>query len=560
MQKTFRILDIDFKIVDKNKVEVLNPDQYAEYLIKSSDGIRANIYASMKDIIGVENMPDFIEIKIGKTSLKIGHNGALIEKRKANMSEIIRKIAEELKGEPMINKSDASTEQPQNIETNEGKDKGKQENKEISNQQIKEIEKKFLDEISKLEQEFSKDIDKMIDEMMPKTSGLGLGPCGLGLGPGPRFNNNLPSLDAPSIKDTATPKFSDVEKSLKVIENYLADINDPILNMAYDRVKRFLISGISKEINSTNEMDETTSIELMPRTKNQMPKEISANVKYINKIIKIAKELAYEEVDLDEKKINELKSILDKSSNLNLEPDIKKMINELKNKLENYIGKDKKQDKPQIPTEKSKENIGIKEKASIKKKSADIKEEFKKVFDEETTKTKDVNEAVKNTIKRLKDMGYDVKTAKDIRKKRIATFKVGEKVWLKEALIKDDTNFGIIKAISNDKAIVDWGNEIPTEESLNDLVKEDDYKVDFNVNLFTNSSSSNSKIIRKDSRFDAELSKISFKNKFNDIQKENNNNRIKIGRFEGNIIKDSDGRLKIQIGDKILTFFKYQVL
>jgi hypothetical protein len=562
MQKTFRILDIDFKIIDKNKVEVINPDQYAEYLIKASDGIRANIYASMKDIIGSENMPDFIDIKVGKTLFKIGYNGALIENKKANINEIIKKIAEELKGEPMTNKSDMSTEQQKNPEAN--KEKTNEANNEDQIQQIKEIEKKFLDEISKLEQEFSRDIDKIINEAMSKNAGLGLGPCGLGVGFGSEFESrkDLQSSDIPSsIKDMATPKFSDVEKSLKVIEEYLSDINDPIVDIAYDRVKRFLMSGIPKETDTIDKTNESISVNTMLQEQNQIENKISANVEYINKIIKIAKELAYEEVDLDEKKIDNLISVLNESTNLNLENDIKEMINELKNKLEDFKKKNKEQENnSSIKTEKSKEGMELKEKASIKKKSADVKEEFKKIFEEESSKTNDINEAVKNTVNKLKNMGYDIKTAKDIRKKRIATFKVGEKVWLKEALIKDDTNFGIIKAISGDKAIVDWGNEIPTEESLNDLVKEDDYKIDFNINLFANSSSSNSKIIRKDSRFDSELFKISFKDKFNDIQKENNNNRIKIGKFEGNIIKDNDGKFKIQIGDRVLTFFKYQIL
>ncbi len=543
MKKTFRILDIDFKVVDKNRVEVINPDSYTEYLIGASDGIRANIYALMKDIVGVENMPEFIDIKVGKSLFRIGYNGELWEKKKANINEIIKKIAEELEKEPIVEKTESTSE----VKKEELK---REVSEDVSNEQIKKIEERFLTELSKLEQEFSKDIEQMVNEVISKKA-------------------EIESSVKPQIAETATPKFSDVEKSLRIIEDYLADINDPILDMAYDRVKRFLISGIPKEIDSTETPQESIPVS-----------EITSSAsECINKIIKIAKELAYEEVSLDEKKVDELMSVLDEAKKLNLDYETKEMISELKKKLEEFKKKEEKTEKEEVklevPLEKTEEKTkekteekanekkekGIKEEASIKKKAADVKEEFKKIFEEESTRTRDINEAVRNTINKLKEMGYDVKTAKDIRKEKNATFKVGEKVWLKDASIKDDTNFGIIQAISNGKAIVDWGNEIPTEESLEDLVREDDYKVDFNINLFTNSSSSNGKIIKKDSRFDAELARISFKEKFNDIQKEiSDNQKIKIGKFEGNIVKDNDGKVKIQIGDKILTFFKYHIL
>jgi hypothetical protein len=542
MKKTFRILDIDFKVVDKNRVEVINPDSYAEYLIGASDGIRANIYALMKDIVGVENMPEFIDIKVGKSLFRIGYNGELWEKKKANINEIIKKIAEELEKEPIVEKTESTSE----VKKEELK---KEVSEDAPNEQIKKIEERFLTELSKLEQEFSKDIEQMVNEAISKKA-------------------EIESSAKSPIAETVTPKFSDVEKSLRIIEDYLADINDPILNMAYDRVKKFLISGIPKETDSTEISQESIPVSEMTSSASEC----------INKIIKIAKELAYEEVSLDEKKVDELMSVLDEAKNLNLDYETKEMMSELKKKLEEFKKKEEKTEKeeakPEIPLEKKEEKAKekteekanekkekeIKEKASIKKKAADVKEEFKKIFEEESTRTRNINEAVRNTMNKLKEMGYDVKTAKDIRKEKNATFKVGEKVWLKDASIKDDTNFGIIQAISNGKAIVDWGNEIPTEESLEDLVREDDYKVDFNINLFTNSSSSNGKIIKKDTRFDAELARISFKDKFNDIQKENDSNRIKIGKFEGNIIKDNDGKLKIQIGDKVLTFFKYHIL
>ena len=551
MKKDFRILDIDFKVVDKNRVEVINPDSYVEYLIKASDGIRANIYSMMEKIVGEENMPDFIDIKVGKSLFRIGYGGELWEKKKAGINEVIKKIAEELKGDHIDEKKEYSLEQQQkdNKEQKEAVQK-------LENKQIKEIEQNFLNELSSIEQNFLNELDKMINEAIPK-------------------NAEIKRTINPPNADIATPKYSDVEKSLRVIEEYLADINDPILNMAYDRVKRFLISGFSKETNTQENIQEFMPSESLPMSKLNNEEIMSCASEYINKIIKIAKQLAYEEVELDAKKVDELISTIKEASKLNLDYETKEMMNELKKKLEEFKKKNVEQEKIESNTKEIKESQNaeetkkmdelrgkdtIEEKASIKKKSADVKEEFKKIFEEESNKTNDVNQAVKNTVERLKGMGYDIKTAKDARKKRIATFKVGEKVWLKEAFIKDDTNFGIIKAILNDKAIVDWGNEIPTEESLEDLVREDDYKVDFNINLFTSSSNSNGKVIRKDSRFDAELARMSFKDKFNDIQKENNGNRIKIGKFEGNIIKDNDGKLKIQIGDKVLTFFKYHIL
>jgi hypothetical protein len=554
MKKNFRILDIDFKVVDKNRVEVINPDSYVEYLIKASDGIRANIYSMMEEIVGEENMPDFIDVKVGKSLFRIGYGGELWEKKKAGINEVIKKIAEELKGEPIDDKKEYSSKQQQkdNIEQKETIQR-------LENKEIKEIEEKFLNELSSIEQNFLNEFDKLINESISK-------------------NAEIKHTINSSIIDTATPKYSDVEKSLRVIEEYLADINDPILNIAYDRVKRFLMSGFQKETNTQENNQESISSEpveslSMPKSSDEMI--MSCANEYINKIIKIAKQLAYEEVELDSKKVDDLISTINDASKLNLDYEIKEMMNELKKKLEEFKKKNVEQEKIESNKKEVKElqNIEktkemkepkeegvIKEKASIKKKSADVKEEFKKVFEEESNKTNDINQAVKNTVERLKGMGYNIKTAKDAREKRISTFKVGDKVWLKEAFIKDDTNFGVIKAISNNKAIVDWGNEIPTEELLEDLVREDDYKIDFNINLFTNSSNSNGKIIRKDSRFDAELARMSFKDKFNDIQRENDGNRIKIGKFEGNIIKDNDGKLKIQIGDKVLTFFKYHVL
>ena len=54
----------------------------------------------------------------------------------------------------------------------------------------------------------------------------------------------------------------------------------------------------------------------------------------------------------------------------------------------------------------------------------------------------------------------------------MASFRVNDRVWTKTAgeSYEIDDEPGRIVAIAGDKAVVDWGNDVPCEEKVNDLV------------------------------------------------------------------------------------------
>ena len=483
MKKTFKVFDVDFNIVGKNRVEVVNPDSYIETLFENSYGFRKNIYNTFKDIIGVEKIPDEIYVKIGKKLYKLSFEGDIIDTKKSNLNTIFQKIAEEID-------KNISSENKEEKKENEQQEE-KMEIEKAAEEKLKQIEQNFIQELDKIKndiEKYFKDID---------SEGTSKKACY-------------------SEQNAPTPKHSDIKRYIKIVEEYLKEFNDPVLNLSFEKIKNFLLSGIPKETN--NEPNILADNELIVQQK------------IIKKIIKMAQDLAYEKVDINDNKIDELSKALEKAKNLNIEEDIKEMIKELESKIKKY-----------------KEN----------KREADAKSEFQKTFTEESNKTDNVNEAVKNTMKKMKEKGFNVEDNINIK----TNFKIGDKVWFKFASVKDESNFGIIKELVGNKAIVDWGDDIPTEENLDDLEKEIDINNKINIFMPLANANMHKNVIKKDSRYDAELFSISFTEKFKDLEDENKNGkRIKIGKFEGTVIDEKDGKVKIKIDNKnLISLYKYQI-